>query len=400
MAGRRRRVVGAAVPVIITAVTPLTSTFPFEREPLSYCFVRVDTDDGLVGYGEACDSYGCSFADVRRRRSIDRGARAAAVGQELDAVEPLADACACSPAADSATRRSRPQARSAVEIALWDLARPGGRALGVARCSARCAIASTVYASSVFLEEGDAAWHHELLEPAARPGRARWSRCASGPSGGPTCATLAELRGAARRGVELMVDGSEIFTLPTALEVADALADLGVMWFEEPLPQNERAGIEELAAARRCRSPTASTSTATTTRSTRCAAARPSVLQPDASTCGGIAEARRMAATATYFGARVVPHVCAGPISLAANLHVAASCRAIRRVEYPYPMAEAWTTFAGADLLGPTTIVDGTLAVPDRPGLGVDARRGRRCRPPVPAARPASPAPDRFNGDR
>src|SRR6185436_5302128 len=44
--------------VIVTSVTPLTATFPFERDPLSYCFVRIETDSGLVGYGEACDSYG------------------------------------------------------------------------------------------------------------------------------------------------------------------------------------------------------------------------------------------------------------------------------------------------------------------------------------------------------
>ena len=50
--------------MIVTSVTPLTATFPFERDPLSYCFVRVETDTGLVGYGEACDSYGCSFAGV------------------------------------------------------------------------------------------------------------------------------------------------------------------------------------------------------------------------------------------------------------------------------------------------------------------------------------------------
>jgi galactonate dehydratase len=40
----------------ITGVTPFTATYPFERDPLSYCFVRIDTDEGLVGYGEACDS--------------------------------------------------------------------------------------------------------------------------------------------------------------------------------------------------------------------------------------------------------------------------------------------------------------------------------------------------------
>jgi len=42
------------------------------------------------------------------------------------------------------------------------------------------------------------------------------------------------------------------------------------------------------------------------------------VLQPDASISGGITESREIANLAQYYGARVVPHVCAGPVSLAA----------------------------------------------------------------------------------
>ncbi len=79
-----------------------------------------------------------------------------------------------------------------------------------------------------------------------------------------------------------------------------------------------------------------------------------------------------MAAAAAGFGVRVVPHVCAGPISLAANLHLAATVPAIRLVEYPPTLSEAWSTFGRGIELGPKTIVDGKLAVPDGPGLGVE----------------------------
>ena len=48
----------------ISAVTPIPVTFATEREPMSFCFVRIDTDEGLSGYGEVCDSYGCSYAGV------------------------------------------------------------------------------------------------------------------------------------------------------------------------------------------------------------------------------------------------------------------------------------------------------------------------------------------------
>src|SRR4029078_4663653 len=43
---------------------PIPVTYPLAREPMSFCFVRVETDSGLVGWGEARDSYGCSYAGV------------------------------------------------------------------------------------------------------------------------------------------------------------------------------------------------------------------------------------------------------------------------------------------------------------------------------------------------
>ena len=157
--------------------------------------------------------------------------------------------------------------------------------------------------------------------------------------------TLAEVRSLLGPRIQLMVDGSEIFTLPTAQRVATALHGLDVQWFEEPLPQGNRAGIESLART----SPVAiaygehlfgADDAIDAMRREQL-----QVLQPDASTCGGLAEARRMAQAAVPFGVRVVPHVCAGPVSLAANLHLAATVPAIRLIEYPPSLAQSWSTF-------------------------------------------------------
>jgi D-galactarolactone cycloisomerase len=388
--------------VIVTAVTPLTATFPFERDPLSYCFVRVETDTGLVGYGEACDSYGCSFAGVLAV-VVEQALAPLVVGQEVDSVERLAERMRLFTRRRLGDSAIAPEARSAIEIALWDVAgHEAGRSVSSLLGRARDRV--PVYASSVFLEEGPAAWHRELLAPLLDRG-VTMVKVRVGPEWRPDLAKLAELRSLLPEGVELMVDGSEIFTLPTALEVAGRLADLGVMWFEEPLPQNERAGIEQLAA----RSPVAiaygehlygnldALEVLTRRQAT--------VLQPDASTCGGIGEARRMAATGAYFGARVVPHVCAGSVSLAANLHVAASTPVVRAIEYPFTMAPSWAAFSPTAAFGPDAIEDGTIGVPDGPGLGValdEAAVGAHpYRPPgVRVAGSRSGLPDRFVGDR
>jgi D-galactarolactone cycloisomerase len=388
--------------VIVTSLTPLTATFPFERDPLSYCFVRIETDTGLVGYGEACDSYGCSFAGVVAA-AIEQALAPLVVGQELDAVERLAERMRLFTRRRLGDAGVAPMARSAIEIALWDVAgQSAGRSVSSALGRVRDRV--DVYASSVFLEEGPASWHLDLLAPLLDRG-VRMVKVRVGPAWRPDLAVLASLRDLLPGEVEVMVDGSEIFTLPTALEVARRLADLGVMWFEEPLPQQERPGIEQLAS----RSPVAIAygehlysaveAIEVLTRG------QASVLQPDASTCGGIGEARRMAATAVAFGARVVPHVCAGPVSLVANLHVAASSPAIRAVEYPFTMAPAWAAFAPTVPLGPEAIVDGAIAVPDAPGLGIGideaAVATHPYRPPgVRVAGTRAGLPDRFGGDR
>jgi L-alanine-DL-glutamate epimerase-like enolase superfamily enzyme len=129
------------------------------------------------------------------------------------------------------------------------------------------------------------------------------------------------------------------------------------------------------------------------------------VLQPDASTCGGLSEAIAMSRAAAGFGVRVVPHVCAGPISLAANLHLAACVPAIRMIEFPPVLLGAWAALGGGARFAVDAIDDGWIAVPDTPGLGVDldevAAAGLPYRPP--GARVAGTVgglPDRFTGDR
>ncbi|MGH9089216.1 MAG: hypothetical protein ACRDYZ_14090, partial [Acidimicrobiales bacterium] len=72
----------------VRAIEPVLVTYPIAREPLSYCYVRVEGDDGLVGYGEACDSFGCTYAGVVAKVVEDAFAPLV-VGQELTAVEPL-----------------------------------------------------------------------------------------------------------------------------------------------------------------------------------------------------------------------------------------------------------------------------------------------------------------------
>ncbi len=385
----------------VRSVEPVLVTYPFAREPLSYCYVRVEADDGLVGWGEACDSFGCTYAGIVGKVVEDAFAPLVA-GQELTAVEPLAERMRLFTRRRLGDQWVAVHARSAVEIALWDLL---GKASGrsVADLLGRVRDRVAVYASHTFLEEGDATWHLEQLAPMLERG-VRMVKVRIGPAWRRDLAVMATIRAGLPDDAELMVDGSEIFTVPTALEVAAALADLGVRWFEEPVPQGERAAIEELV--RRSPVPIAYGEHLFGVQDTVEALARRQldVLQPDAAVSGGIAEARAMARLGAAYGARVVLHHAAGPVSLAANLHVAATVHHVGAVEYSHVLAAGWSVGTGA-ALGPETIVDGTLAVPSAPGLGVGLDEAAAAAhpygiDPTRVAGSRGGLPDRFVGDR
>jgi len=386
----------------IRSVTPIPVTYPLAREPMSFCFVRVETDSGLVGWGEACDSYGCSYAGVLATAITDAFAPML-VGREFTSPGQLAELLRI------ATRRRlgdawvAVQARSAVEIALWDVAAQQS-GTSVTDLIGRVRDRVAVYASSSFLEEGPAEYHLDLVAPLLERG-VRFVKVRTGPEWQRDIVTLTRLRELLDDDIELMIDGSETYTLPTAVEIAARLAAIGVRWFEEPVPQGAQEAIRSLCS--RSAVPIAygehlygvgETVQALGTNGV-------SVLQPDASTSGGIGPARSMAEVAAHYGARVVPHVCAGPVSLAANLALAGTVPGIRLIEYPVHLAPAWGGLGVGAGLGIAAIEDGTIEIPDGPGLGVSlaetvAAEHPYQRPQGRVAGTVGGLPDRFAGDR
>ena len=360
------------------------------------------TDAGVTGWGEACDSYGCSYASVVAARSR-RPSLPSWWGQRLDAVEPLAERLRLVARRRLGEGWVAAHARSALELALWDIA---GRAAGrsVSAMIGRVRDSVEVYASSVFLEEGTAAFHLDLLDPLLSRG-VTWVKLRVGPDWAADLATLTEIRSKLGADIRLMVDGSEIFTLPTAGQIARELGALGVEWFEEPLPQGAHAGIETLAAASAV--PIAygehlfgADDAIDAMRAAH--AAHPAARRLHLRRAG---RGRRAAMAAAGFGVRVVPHVCAGPVSLAANLHLAATVPAIRLIEYPPAVARAWSTFAHDARARPRGHRRRPPAGPGRTRASASSWTRRPWPPPLPStwARVAGTVaglPDRFVGDR
>ncbi len=384
----------------ITSVTVTPATYDFGWAPMSFCFVAIESDEGLVGWGEACDSFGCTYAGVVGA-VVEQAFAPLLVGQELTAVDAVADRMRLFTRRRLGDAWIAAQARSAVENALWDLVgKSAGRSVSDLLGRARDSV--EVYASGTFLEEMDAAGHVASFRPLVERGVQK-AKSRVGPNWQRDLDTLAAVM-AELPGVEFMVDGSETFTVPTALRIADRLAAMGIAWFEEPIPQNEHAALEILGS----RSPVPiayGEHLYGREEALDCLrGGHATVLQPDASTSGGLSEARRMAEVAAPFGARVVPHNCAGPVALAANLHLAASVPAIRLIEYPIHLVPVWAAFGTTAPFAPEHSVDGHLRIPDRPGLGVEPDVAGLAAHPyeLPGDRVAGTSvglPDRFVGD-
>src|SRR5437868_15333602 len=176
--------------------------------------------------------------------------------------------------------------------------------------------------------------------------------------------------------IELMVDagGSEQFWphgYKWALETAKTLAAYDVVWFEEALPPDDLEGFIELR--RHSPVPIATGEVLTRRQSFRPFLEQHAVdiIQPDATKCGGLTEAWRVAWMAYEHNVKWVPHGWNTAIGLAADLHLAAAMPVARYVEYltPSPYME--------DIITAPFKVDaeGYLTIPEKPGLGVTLNR-------------------------
>jgi L-alanine-DL-glutamate epimerase-like enolase superfamily enzyme len=356
------------VSVRITGIESFPLELTTTQQTMTFFVVRMTTDEGLVGHGEACDSFGVSHPTVLAS-IVDDVYAPHLLGAELTAVEPLVDAVHRATRRTLGDRGVAGQARSALAIALADLvAQAAGRS--VSGLAGRVRDSIRVYVgSSPFLESGPATQHRDRLGPLLDRG-VDMVKMRVGLDWARAMDVLADLRALLGDGVEIAVDGSEFFTVPEAVAIAERLHEVGVAWFEEPLPHDRHEAIARLADrvavpiayGEHFSSPDAALSALV--------AGEMTVVQPDASIAGGIEAARAIARTAGERGARVACHHHAGLVSVAANLHVAASSPSVDVFEYPFHLDPLLAPAFGIDAL-----VDGALPVPTGPGLGVTLDR-------------------------
>jgi L-alanine-DL-glutamate epimerase-like enolase superfamily enzyme len=248
-------------------------------------------------------------------------------------------------------------ALAAIDTALWDWrCRRDGQPLWRAAGGAKQRIA-------VYTTEGG--WLHlspdDLVRETVAAQRAgfRGAKIKVGkPRVSEDLARLRAVRDAVGDGFEIMVDANQCFSLSEALRRAPKYAELGIAWFEEPLPADDVAGHARLAAASAV--PIAVGESlysigqfADYMRSGAC-----SIVQADVARIGGITPWLKVAHMAEACNLAVCPHFLM-------ELHVSLTAAVPSAVWVEYiPQLDAVAT---SRLL----IEDGMAVAPDTPGLGI-----------------------------
>lgn len=367
---------GRSITVMIRDVT-VTRVRVTERG--DWVFVRVLAEDGLVGWGEASQS----GDDDQVERFIRARILPHLQGRSASEIPMLVRPLLRSVLVPRHLGVVAATAVSAVEQALWDLR---GKALGVPvseLLGSRLRSRLRVYAN---LNRGTWDRSPEGFAAVARAAVAAGFRAVKTtpfdeigldhPLEPPSLRAVhlaiqrvAAVREAIGPDVDLLVDCLARLDRATAVLVARELEPLQLYWLEDPVAWAE--DVEGLTwIARATRVPLAAGEFAFGTgehlRILRSGAVR--FLMPDVKHCGGIWKAREIAALADGFGAEVAPHDPSGPVATAASVQLCASLPNFATLELVFgevPWRDALTR-------GNERLLDGCLAVPDRPGLGLE----------------------------
>jgi len=339
--------------------------------------VRVYTDQGLIGQGEATDAAAGGV-------SLLAGMRPRLLGQDPLNVDYLFESLRTAGIFAGAQAGQYVAALSALEIALWDLA---GKALGLPiwqllggrmrdrirlYCDAQASSPDDPQASQRIqrvLELGFTAVKIDI-DDAADP--MRWDRVnwtASNAEVDNMVRKVRFMREALPARVDLAVDMHGRYDLVSARRVARALEEFRLLWLEEPVPP------ENVEAMRQVRASTSTPICCGENLYLRHGFRRvleegaADIIMPDFQKCGGLLEGRKIADMAHTYYVPVAPHCVVSPIGTMASCHVCAAIPNFLILEWHWlPRLELWRNFVREGEI----IEKGFIAVPERPGLGVE----------------------------
>ena len=346
-----------------------------------WMIVRLRTDQGLTGLGEASDAFG--YANTTKEQAQRMETELRRFYGLMEGKSPLdvmnyrerGEAWAIAGGLVSAT------AYSAIEQAMWDLA---GQALGVPTYDlfgGKIRDRVPIYAN---INRATQPRTPEGFASTARRAVAEGFRAVKGapfdgfpPPGSPPetikravdqgIAAVAAMRDSIGGGVQLMVDCHSFFDVRMAVDVARRIESQDLTWYEEPVAPERiedtleiKRGIKQSMAA-------GEILFGTKGFAALCRRKAVSVIMPDVKHCGGLLEMTYIAAMARDEGVEVAPHNPSGPVSMAASVQMSACMPNFLILELQWGEVPWRSELVN----GAERIERGSMQVPDAPGLGI-----------------------------
>ena len=340
--------------------------------------VRIETDAGITGVGEAKVSAGSPGDYHGVVAIINHEFGPGLIGQDPGNIAGIWEGLYSGTRGHYALTRGHVfpamsrrgvsiSAISGIDIALWDilgksLNAPIWQLLGGRKTDSMPAYASGGWA--------DAKEIGAQLQGYVDKGGFKAVKMRVGVFDGPPGASAERVvaaREALGAGIDLMVDAHGTYTVSEAKQFCRLVRDCGLAWFEEPVTADDKRGLAEVRAATHIPIATGESECTRFDFRDLIELRAADILQPDLAICGGITETMRISALASAANLRLAPHLWAGAPAFAAGLHVAAASPATHILEFSLganPMIH--------ELIEESFMVEaGMLAIPDRPGLGI-----------------------------
>jgi len=336
-------------------------------------FVRIETEDGIIGWGEAYSQYDRDRAVAAQVEEFGRYL----VGRDSFEIRHLLQISYD----DFAQRRSSLEwwcAVSGIEQALWDIAgKAAGQPVynllgGPVRRKLRVYANGWSYkmsepadfarAAEKVVEQGFTAMK---FDPLPRPWRTHIPRDHIPQA----VKVVRAIRDAVGPDVDLLLDIHRRLSARHAIELADAMAPFNPYWLEEPCPSENMDAIAEVR--QRSSIPVVAGEALYGRAGFRDLLRKRAVdiINPDVSNCGGILELILIASAAETELMAVSPHnYNSTTLALSATVHAAACMPNFTITEYFLP----FEAIAGKLARNPLIPKNGYIDLPEGPGLGLD----------------------------
>ena len=348
--------------------TPVRTSFGTMRDRPAV-FVRVEEDDGAVGWGETWCNFPACGAE-HRAQLLETVIAPLAVGRRFASPAAAFDALSTATAVlaiQSGEHGPLAQAIAGLDLALWDLCarrrdEPLWRLLGGRSDRVE------VYASGINPDRP------EDVVAARRAAGYRAFKLKVGFDDTRDLANVAALRALLGAEAALMVDANQGWSLEQAKHQARAFEPHRLGWIEEPL-RADRPGAEWAALAASISTPIAAGENllgfAAFDDAVR--ACRYAVIQPDIAKWGGISGCWPVIERVRAAGLRYCPHYLGAGIGLAASAHLLAAVGGDGLLEVdanPNPLRSALCPHLEA-------VDDGFAALGSAPGIGIEVDPAR-----------------------